>query len=164
MCKIVICPVLAIVFLVAITGESLRAQISVAVTGDYSETIDAIDLQSGAGSDLIDSYESSTTAVSSDISGTAGVGDNWRVDIKKSDTTWDSNLYLDVKRTTDGTGSGSISGGIAYQEITDIDLEFFGGDADRADVKIQLRLRGVSVQILPDTYSTTVYYTVVDTS
>lgn len=140
-----------------------EAPISITVTGDWSETINASDLQAGAGSDLISTYESVSNAVSIDISGTAGVSDNWRVDIKKVDSVWHNSFHLYVKRTSDGAGSGSVSGGASYQEVTDIDQSFFSGDNDRSNINVQLKLDGVSIQIPPDNYATTIYYTVVDT-
>jgi len=133
--------------------------ISITVTGSWSETIDALDLQAGAGSDLISTYESAAEAVSIDISATSG---NWGLDVKKIDTNWHSNLHLHVKKTSDGTGSGSISGGDSYQEVTDIDQSFFSGNGDRSNVNVQLKLNGVSIQVPPDTYTTTIYYTVTD--
>ena len=133
--------------------------ISITATGSWSETIDASDLQAGAGSDLISTYESAADTVSIDITATSG---NWGLDVKKIDTNWHSNLHLHVKRTSDGTGSGTISGGDSYQEVTDIDQSFFSGNSDRSNVNVQLKLTGVSIQVPPDTYTTTIYYTVFD--
>jgi hypothetical protein len=84
------------------------------------------------------------------------------VDVKKSDTNWHANFQLYVRRTSDGSGSGSISGGTSYQEITDTDQSFFNGTLDRSNITGQLELTGVTVQIPVDTYTTTVYYTVVE--
>ncbi len=148
--------------LVLIAGTS-HAAISITATGIWFETINSADLQAGAGSDLTSAYESAADAASISVSGTGGTSDNWRIDVKKTDTTWHSSLHLYVKRTSDGTGSGSISGGTSYQEAADTDQSFFSGAGDRSGADIQLRLTGVSVQIPPDAYSATVYYTVVDT-
>ena len=52
--------------------------------------------------------------------------------------------------------------GLTYGEITDTDTQFFTGQDDRSNVDCQLQLEDVSVQIPPDTYTTTVYYTVSD--
>lgn len=132
--------------------------ITIAVSGNWSETIDASDLQAGAGSDLIDTYES-TDPITIDILVTAG---NWGLDVKKIDGDWHADLHLHAKRTSDGTGSGSISGGDAYQEITGIDQGFFNGNGDRSSVNVRLKLTGVSIQVPPNVYTTTVYYTVSD--
>lgn len=138
--------------------------IDIALTGTWALSIDASDLTGGPGTDLIDTYESTADQITVTISNTAGADDNWRVDIRRTDTTWHGDFGLHVKRTGDGTGGGSISGGTAYQEVTTSDGAFFSGAGDRTDVPIQLKLTGVSVQVAPDTYSTTVTYTVVDTA
>ena len=141
-------------------GESGWA-IDISVTGSWSETIDAADLQAGAGSDLTASYESATDQVLITISGTAGGGDAWRVDVRKVDTNWHSDLILYVRRTGAGTG-GSVSGGTDYLQVTGSDQAFFSGSDDVSGIPIQLKVSGMSIQVAPDTYTTTVYYTVVD--
>ena len=135
--------------------------IDIAAVGSWSLSVTSADLVAGAGSDLKSDYESAVDAVSISISATAGALDSWRVDVKKVDTNWQGNLILYIKRTSDGTG-GSISGGTAYQEVTDINTSFFSGSDDVSGVKAQLKLSGVSIQIPIDTYTTIVYYTVVD--
>jgi hypothetical protein len=148
--------------LVFIGGRAVAA-ISITVTGDWAETIDENDLIGGAGSELVSDYESASDQVTITISGTIDPSDAWRVDVRKININWDSNLHFYVRRTSDGTGPGGISGGTSYQEVTDAYLSFFSGSGDRSDIHIQLELSGVSVQIPPDNYSITVYYTVVDT-
>jgi hypothetical protein len=138
--------------------------ISISLVGVWSETVDASDLAGGAGSDLISTYESASNQVSIDLTGTTGDSDAWRVDIKRADTAWHGDLHLSLRRTSDGSGSGSISGGASYQEITDTYSEFFSGSGDRTGINVQLKINGVSVGVPADSYSTTVYYTVVDTN
>jgi len=154
--------VCVLLLLPIIVKESVEAAISIEVTGDWSETtIDYTDLLAGAGSDLKNPYESAVAAVSIDILDANG---NWGVSVK-ADTDppdWHSNLHLHVKRTSEGTGSGSISGGDAYLEVTDTDQDFFSGSLSRSGINVQLMLTGVSIQVPPDVYSTTVYYTVLD--
>jgi len=135
--------------------------IDITVVGSWSLSITSADLVAGAGSDLKSDYESATDAVSISISATAGASDSWRVDVKKVDTNWQGNLILYIKRTSNGTG-GSVSGGTAYQEVTDINTFFFSGSDDASGIKAQLKLSGVSIQVPIDTYTTTVYYTIVD--
>jgi len=141
------------------------AAISISAVGTWSETVDQADLAGAPGSNLNTTYESATDQVSIDISGTvpAPPADNWRVDVKKTDTTWHSDLHLHLKRTSDGTGPGTISGGSSYLEVTDTYAEFFGGANDRTGIYLQLKITGVSVSVPANTYSTTIYYTVVDT-
>lgn len=137
--------------------------IDISATGSWSDTIDASDLQAGAGSNLIDTYESVAGATALTISNTTGNGDNWRVDVRRTDTTWHGNFHLYVKRTSDGTGGGSISGGLDYIEITTIDSQFFSGAGDRNSISLRYQLTGMSVSVPPNAYSTTVTYTIVDT-
>ncbi|WP_265588545.1 hypothetical protein [Desulfotalea psychrophila] len=40
---------------------------------------------------------------------------------------------------------------------------FFTGSGDVSGIKVQLKMSGASIQISPDSYSTTLYYTVSDT-
>ena len=118
----------------------------------------------GAGSDLAAEYESASSAVTLTISATGGASDAWRVDIRRVDgANWHASMALYARRTSDGTGSGTVSGGTSYQTITTTDQTFFSGAGDRSDVAIQQKLGGISVGIQPNTYATTVYYTVVDT-
>jgi hypothetical protein len=153
----------AIAIVLALWGASW-ASISVSVVGVWSESVDETDLAGGPGSDLVGTYESSADQVSADISGTTGDLDTWRVDVKESDNTWHGNLHLYLKRTSDGTGSGSISGGGSYMEVSDTYVEFFGGGGDRTGIHLQLKIMGVSVGVPAEAYSTTVSYTVVDTN
>lgn len=159
--KFVLVTAVLVSLVLGLNGRVL-AVISITVTGSWSETIDASDLQAGAGSDLNSTYESGSSQVSIDISGTAGGGDDWRVDVKKVDTIWHGNLTLWVKRTSAGTG-GSVSGGTFYQPVGGTDSSFFNGSDDVSGIEVQLQLTGVSVSVPPNTYTTTVTYTVVDT-
>jgi len=153
-----------LIFLLApllFAAQTAHAGTSITVTGAWFETIDKNDLISGAGSDLKDTYTSVSGQVSIDISGTTGPTDAWRVDVRKQDDNWNNNLHQYVRRTSDGSG-GSVGGGASYQSVTDIDTPFFSGSGDATDIKVQLRLTGVSIQIPPSSYSAVLYYTVVD--
>ena len=148
----------ASVVLLLAGGPALEA-VSISVLGSWSQTVGELDLVGGAGSDLTGSYESALDQGMISIAGTLG---SWRVDVKKSDTTWHNDLRLDVQRTSGGTGTGSISGGATYLEVTSVDTTFFSGDADRSDVDVQLKISGVSVSLEIGSFSTTVTYTVTD--
>jgi len=150
--------ILLIIFVSITIWEKIQAT-DIAVTGSWVLSIGATDLVAGAGSDLEPNYTSASDAVQIDISNTAG---NWQVDVRRTDSNWHSNFILKVKRTSDGTGSGTISGGTTEVTVTQTDQEFFTGSSDRGDVHVELTLENVSVQIPPDSYMTTVYYTVVD--
>ncbi len=130
----------------------------ITATGGWSETIDASDLIGGAGTDLTGSYESSPSATVIDITALG----NYRVDVRRSDTNWSTSFTLYVKRTSDGAGSGTISGGTSYIAVPTTDTEFFSGSLDRTNIDVQYQLSGMSVSISPDTYSTTLTFTIVD--
>jgi hypothetical protein len=152
--------ILFMVLLFFTLGSSIYA-LDIKVKGSWSETIDASDLQAGPGSDLFDTYESvlDEVLITNIDQGPGSV--NWRVDVSKLDINWHSNFQLYVRRSSDGNGSGTISGGTSYQEVTDTDQSFFNGSGNRINIGIQLRLSGVSVQVPPDTYTTAVYYTII---
>jgi hypothetical protein len=136
--------------------------IDISATGGWIETIDASDLVSGAGSDLIDAYESASDATNIDIGNTANKNDNWRVDVRKVDGIWHGDFSLYARRTSNGNGQGSVSGGLSYIEIVTIESEFFSGAGNLSNIDVQYQLTGLSVTISPIIYSTTVVFTVVD--
>ncbi len=154
---------LCVLLFTLIIAETTSPAPSITIVGaDWSLTIDSSDLQSGAGSDLVSSYENIDGDLSIDILGFTEQCMNARVDVSKSDTNWHANFQLLVKRTSNGDNpQGWVSGGTTYQEITDTDQEFFTLSGNRSNITIQLRLNNVSVQIPPDTYTTTINYTVV---
>ena len=128
----------------------------------WSPSIGVVNLLAGAGSDFISAYDNSSNPGTITISGTSGDSDAWRVDVRRTDGIWHGNLALSAKRTGDGAGPGSISGGETYQVVATTDSAFFSGAGDKGNVPIQLELGGVSLQVPPGNYSTTITYTVVD--
>jgi hypothetical protein len=145
-----------------VASEAAWAALSIKVTGSWFETIDASDLVGGPGSELKDTYESSADQVSMEVEITGAGNKDWRVDVRKVDTDWHSDLGLYVRRTSDGSGPGQVSGGTSYQQLSDTYQEFFRGSRNRRDMSLQLKLDGVSADIPCGTYLTTVYYTVVE--
>ncbi len=154
---------LALAVFIILLCPSGALAIDVTVTGNWSDTVNAFDLQAGAGSDLVSTYTSDAAHVSLSVSTTTGDTDNWRIDVRRSDTVWlPGTLRLYVKRTGDGMGAGTVSGGQTFHEVTTIDQAFFQGAGDRSSIPIQLQLDGMSVQVAPATYSTSLIFTVVD--
>lgn len=153
--------VLFLVILLLLAMTRVEA-IDISATGGWIETIDASDLVSGAGSNLIDTYESPADATDIDISNTANKNDNWRVDVRRVDGTWHGDFTLYARRTSDGNGQGSVSGGLSYTQITTTDIEFFSGAGNLSNIDVQYQLTGMSVSVSPIIYSTSVVLTVVD--
>lgn len=158
-----------ILLFILINGNHQAQQVTITVTGSWSLTIGSSDLQGGAGSDLNSTYQSATNQVSINIDKVVNgnfwdwfVNYNWRVDVEKQDTNWDSRLQLWVHRSGNGFGFGSISGGTNYQQVTNSTTSFFSGSRRRFWITIQYELRNVSVQVPVDTYSTLVIYTVTE--
>jgi hypothetical protein len=150
----------ALIFLcVSILFDGEAASVTIGVTGDWSEIIDASDLQAGPGSDLNPTYTSPNQQVGITIRQT---NLPWVVNVNKSDTNWHPDFQLGIRRTTDGNGPGSISGGTAWIPITDMPREFFTGARQRMNIGAQLEVTGVSIRIPPGLYTTTIYYTVVE--
>jgi hypothetical protein len=137
--------------------------IDLSATGGWYETVNESDLISGAGSNLLDTYESTTEATNITISDCTDDSDNWRVDVRRADEVgWPGGFALYIQRTSDGAGNGSISGGLSYIEITSTDTPFFSGSGDRSNINIRYQLTGMSINISPNNYNTTIIFTVVD--
>ena len=138
---------------------SLAYAIRIRVTGQWSEIIDVNDLAGPPGSDLIPYQESAPNQVLIDITNTNRF---WDVSVYKVDSLWPATFRLYVRRTGNGQGLGEISGGLNYLEITDIEQIFFSGRRQRRRIPLQFRLEGLSVQIPPQVYTTTIIYTVTE--
>jgi hypothetical protein len=151
-------------FLVPLLLLATEAEaIDISAAGGWSETVNQSDLVSGAGSQLIDTYESTTGGTVIDVSNCADDADNWRVDVRRiDDGGWHGDFILYLKRTSDGSGNGSVSGGFSYVEITTTDTQLFVGAGNRDGIELQYRLTGMSTGASPDNYSQTIVFTVVD--
>ncbi|MBI5207019.1 MAG: hypothetical protein HY934_04425 [Candidatus Firestonebacteria bacterium] len=136
--------------------------IDIAATGGWTQTITSANLISGAGSNLVNTYQSATNATRINITNCINNNDNWRVDINRTDVLWDAGFVLSARRTSNGTGGGSINGGIAYMVIPTAAQQFFTGSGNRSTINIRYRLSGMSITISPNNYSTIITYTVVD--
>jgi hypothetical protein len=134
----------------------------ISATGGWTQTINASNLVSGAGSNLIATYQSATNATTLTISNPTGTGGRWLVNVQRTDILWSSNFTLYVQRTSNGTGTGTITGGTSYIIINTTATQFFSGRRARSGINLQYELTGMSINVPPSTYSTTVTFTVVD--
>jgi hypothetical protein len=130
----------------------------IVVTGNWSQTVNQADLASGAGSDIRTPIESSSAQATLDIANT--LGGSWSVMARKSDLNWPAGVGIAVKRTSDGSGGGSISGGTAYITLTTSDQTLFSGSGDRTGIQLQLETDGLSVSHGADNYSLNIIYTI----
>ncbi|MEA5461773.1 hypothetical protein VB796_22075 [Arcicella sp. LKC2W] len=105
------------------------------------------------------------------------LGNSYSVNIKRIDsgTNWDgAGIQIWAKRIGDGTGGGSfllvrssITGGnVTFQQITTTNLYFFEGinfgTTPRSNITIQYEIRGISVLVPVNNYTTTIVYTLID--
>ncbi|MFC6674154.1 hypothetical protein [Marinobacterium aestuariivivens] len=130
----------------------------VSVVGNWSELIDSNDLTAGAGSDLRSPIESGSALATVDISATGG--SSWAVKVSKSDINWPTGVSIAVRRTSDGTGAGTISGGTGYLIVTGTEQTLFSGSGDRSGIQLQLKTENLSIGDAPDTYGATLTYRV----
>ncbi|TLV03873.1 hypothetical protein [Dyadobacter luticola] len=89
----------------------------------------------------------------------------WTVSVSMSTTSnWNSALKLSVRRTGDGTGLVTISGGTNYILLSSTPQFFFNGllglGFGRDNVPVQYKIEGLSVTLPVKTYTTTVLYTI----
>lgn len=133
---------------------------SIAVVGAWTVTINSSNLIAGAGSNLVSSQES--PADTSQVSIT-NVPANWRIDVRRQDSVWNAALSLQVRRSSNGTGSGSISGGTSYVTLTTSDQTLCTGSLNRSGIGMQYQVAGLSLALPPNTYQTDALFTLVET-
>ena len=124
-------------------------------SGGWNVDISATNLINYAGSNLQPELES--PAGVSNLSVSNGNG-NWTVSMRKSGG--HSNVRIFVKRTSSGSGNGNISGGTSYLELTGSDTDFFSGTQDKAGISLQYKLTGLSIDIPPAVYLSSITFTI----
>lgn len=139
---------------------------TITVTGtNWTVTIPSI---TEAGNNYAGLYESATNQAILAVSvplllGTGKISVHY-----EANPTWHNSLILSAKRTSNGTTTCvacTITGGIAYQVVTQTDIELFRIQAVLAlgsytGINIQLQLSGVSVTIPASAYQSRVVFTV----
>lgn len=150
--------VIVCLILVIFSTEALAFHVT--ISSDWDLIINGNDLVGGAGSDTLTSiYESGSGDITLSLTDTSGV--NWKVNLRRSDVNWPATFTLKSRRTSSGTG-GTVNGGTAYNTITTTNQLFFTGKQNVIGVELQFRLEGVSFSLAPDTYVTTLTYTLVE--
>lgn len=125
--------------------------------GNWTETLTASNLAAGAGSDLQNQLVSVAGVSTITISDAPGA---WVVRARRSSSQWNDSFSLFVKRTSSGSGSGSISGAEAYVEITGSDAEIFSGSESRSSISLQFKLTGLATNVSAATYLSSIIFTV----
>ena len=129
----------------------------VTALGNWTETLTAGDLSAGAGSDLQNQLVSVAGVTIIDISDAPGA---WVLRARRSSSQWNDSFALFVKRTSSGTGSGSISGAEGYVEITGSDAEIFSGSESRSGISLQFKLTGLATNVSAASYLSSIIFSV----
>ena len=95
---------------------------------------------------------------------------SYTVKVKKTDVSWNSNLSLWVHKTSDTIGllgSATPAGNTSYIQLTSSDQTFFTTytgvgipGLGAASFNVQYEIRGLSVTLPAQTYTTTIVYTI----
>lgn len=125
--------------------------------GDWTETITATNLVTGAGSDLPSQFESISGVTVLAISNAPGP---WTLRARIAGAGGHGDVIVQVKRTSAGSGTGSVEGGTTYTALNGLDTEIFSGTESRESISLQFKLTGLSCRISPDTYLSSVIFTV----
>jgi hypothetical protein len=152
--------------LLSVSGFGLGAT-DITVTPDplWAPTFNVANLSGAAGTDFASPLASASNQVNMNV----GVRifpshPNWILTVKKSDISWSPTLTLQIRRTGDGTGSGTIDAGSlnVWRTISAVDTELCRGTQNRTNIPGQVQVLGLSVSLGVRTLSTTVIFTVTD--
>lgn len=143
----------------ALVGIYARAGLAadITVTGGWMETINASFLTAGAGSDLASQIESASGITVVTIANAPG---NWTLRARKSGSGGHPDVTIHVRRSSSGSGTGSISGGTSFVALGGSDAEIFTGTEARENISLQFKLSGISKSIPPATYLSSIIFTV----
>ena len=112
--------------------------------GNWFTSIGSGDLVMGPGTDFRPTFESGATGATMGITNTNGAP--WILYVRRETSTLPPAVSIAVRRTSNGTGNGSISGGTDYLVVTDDEQILFQGVGDRNGIGQQLRLAGISIK------------------
>jgi len=127
-------------------------------SGGWSETINASDLIAGAGSDFHSPITSSAYQAALSISDTGGAA--WTIGVRRTSSSLPTGVAVAVRRTTSGSGDGSVSGGESFLTVGGTEQILCSGTGDRSGIGLQLRLTGASVEHGSGSFSATLTYRV----
>ncbi len=137
-------------------------QHNIIVMGGWTNPIHSANLASGAGSNLVNTYQSDAGATTLSIVG--GKKDAvWQVYINRSEMNWPSGFMLYVRRTGpgDGTEGVTVRGGLSFQVVNSAKTLLCSGTGNVRCIPVQYQLSGVSLATAPNNYVSGVVYTVI---
>ncbi|HZZ18956.1 MAG TPA: hypothetical protein VFE25_06280 [Opitutaceae bacterium] len=150
-----------LVVLLLLATASLRAS-NLTMTGGWSQSLSAVNLTGGAGTNLSPSYSSAATALTATITGSP-LTLFYSVSAHVAASGLPPGVTLAVTRTGDGTAIpilSAVTGGTSAVTLTSTDTVIFSGFLDRSAIPLQVTASGVSVSITPGTYMSGVVFTV----
>ena len=139
-------------FALLFAGSSFAADLT--SSGSWFKLLSASDLTAGAGSGLPTNLESVSGVTVLNLS---AVGP-WEVKARKGNGL-PNGVTLWVRRTSAGTGSGTVEGGEAFVELGSSDSSIFSGSGDRSNISIQYKVTGLSVAVAPGSYTSPIIFT-----
>jgi len=152
-----------LIYTILISTCSLFATIDLTVSGgNWSKILYYTDISEGPGGDFQYYYESGASNTTINISGCSSTSDRWEIQAKITAIEWHDSLNLSLKRTSDGTGSGSIDGGSSYIELTTSYQTIFSGMGSRDGISLQQKVSGTSVSLSAEDYQIEITYIVND--
>ena len=148
---------------------SMTAQINITATGIWDLNVQPTDVFE-AGNDYAGTYNSANNQINISVTQSSFFANllsnyQWRVDVRKQDVNWHTNLRLYARRTGNGNPfwiNGLVSGGNNFVELSNTNQILITGNRTRYDIPIQYRLEGVSVLLPVQTYETVIIYTVTE--
>jgi hypothetical protein len=144
------------IYSIFLPHSSLGNEPEIIVSGGWFRLIDQFDLKAGAGSDLIESYESLPDATVIDI--IAHIETSWEVYVRRINQAHNLSIY--IRRTSDGTGSGRIEGGGNFILVEESPKLLFRGKGEKRSITVQFKISGVSIGIPPGLKGFQIYYEV----
>jgi hypothetical protein len=89
---------------------------------------------------------------------------SWHIDVQKINNNWPSQLTLEIRRSNSGKSNNfdNLIGGSIYQNLGNSPQFFFQGKGIVTDINLQYNLKGLSVLIPVDTYTTQILFTLIE--
>lgn len=130
------------------------------VLGTWNLSINSSNLgpPAEAGQQLVSTYTSTTVTTELEVTG-AGKSEPWNIHIRRSGGSWNSQFTLEIDRTSDGSGNGTISADPGYIRVNETDSLFISGTGNRKNMNCLYRLSNVTLLVPPGNYSTTIIFT-----
>jgi hypothetical protein len=136
--------------------------LSFIVTGAWTLEIGADDLAGTTGSDFVSTHLAAVDELVIEVSEAVDQFEQWYIDAHIVETNWPAGCSLEVVRTSDGAGIGTISGGTTLLTLGDTAAPFFEGTGNRTSVFVRIVLTGMTVVVGADLYIADIVFTLRD--